>query len=151
MMSAFFILLPVCNFIQERYPIIWKARLLSFQSAFFTTVCIVVFVFVVWGSLRDVTSRSVDMEGPPGEGHSANPHFWARSQICEKRLLASSYLSVRMVLGGSHLTDFHERRYFSMFRKPVEKIQVSLKPGKNNGYFTWRPVYIYDNISLISC
>jgi hypothetical protein len=36
------------------------------------------------------------------------------------------------------------------FRKYVENIQVSLKPDENNGYFTWRPVYIYDNISLDS-
>jgi hypothetical protein len=25
--------------------------------------------------LQDVTSHSVDREGPPGEGYSANPHF----------------------------------------------------------------------------
>ena len=31
--------------------------------------------------------------------------------------------------------------------KPI-KIQVSLKSDKLNRYFTWRPVYIYDNISL---
>jgi hypothetical protein len=30
------------------------------------------------------------------------------------------------------------------FKKSVEKIQVSLKFAKNNGYFTWRPMYIYD-------
>jgi len=35
-----------------------------------------------------------------------------------------------------------------MFRKFVEKIQVSLKSDKNNGYFTWRPIYIFDHISL---
>jgi len=28
---------------------------------------------------------------------------------------------------------------FGYFRKPVEKLQVSLNSGKNNGYFTWRP------------
>jgi hypothetical protein len=38
----------------------------------------------------------------------------------------------------------------SIFRKSVEKIQVSLKSDKNNGYFTWRPMYIYDYISLNS-
>ena len=26
------------------------------------------------------------------------------------------------------------------------KIQVLLKSGKNNGYFTFRPIYIYDHI-----
>ena len=29
-------------------------------------------------------------------------------------------------------------------------IQASLKSDKNNGYFTWRPMYMYGNISLIS-
>ena len=37
---------------------------------------------------------------------------------------------------GSHWTDFHESWYFSIFRKITEKIQVSLKSEKNNGYFT---------------
>jgi hypothetical protein len=32
----------------------------------------------------------------------------------------------------------------------VEKIQVSFKSDKNNGYFTLRPVYIYNYISLNS-
>ena len=36
------------------------------------------------------------------------------------------------------------------FRKSVDKIQVSLKSGKNNRYFTWRPIYIFNNISLNS-
>ena len=31
-----------------------------------------------------------------------------------------------------------------------EKIQVSLQSDKNNRYFTWTPMYIYDNISLNS-
>jgi hypothetical protein len=32
----------------------------------------------------------------------------------------------------------------SIFRKSVEKGQVLLKPDEYNGYFTWRPMYIYD-------
>jgi hypothetical protein len=63
--------------------------------------------------------------------------------------LAIVYLSVRMEPLGSHWTDFHKIWYLSIFRKFVEIIQVSLKSDKNNGYFTWRPMYIYDNISLI--
>jgi hypothetical protein len=62
--------------------------------------------------------------------------FLARSEKCEKRLLASSYLSFRMEQLGSHWTDFHEILYLRIFRKYVEKIQVSLKSDKNNGYFT---------------
>ena len=37
-----------------------------------------------------------------------------------------------------------------LFRKSVEKIQVSLKSEKNNGYFTYRSFHIYDNILLNS-
>ena len=32
----------------------------------------------------------------------------------------------------------------------VEKIQVLLKSENNNGYFTWRPICIYNHISLSS-
>jgi len=37
-----------------------------------------------------------------------------------------------------------------MFQKYVEKIQFPLKSNKNNGYFEWRPIYIFYHISLIS-
>ena len=39
---------------------------------------------------------------------------------------------------GSHWTDFDEAWYLCIFRKSVEKIQVSLKSENKNGYFTWR-------------
>ena len=58
--------------------------------------------------------------------------------------------SVRMEQLGSHWTDYHEIWHLSIFRKYVEKIQVSLKSDKNKGYFTWRPIYIFDHISLNS-
>jgi hypothetical protein len=48
---------------------------------------------------------------------------------------------------SSHWTDFHKIRYLSIFRKTVEKIHVSLKSEKNNGYFTCRPIYIFWIIS----
>ena len=44
--------------------------------------------------------------------------------------------SVHMEQIGSHWTNFHEILYFSSFRKPVEKIQVSLKSDINNRYCT---------------
>ena len=47
--------------------------------------------------------------------------------------------SVRMEQLGSLWTDFHEISYLRVFRKSVEKIQVSLKSDKNNEYFTWWP------------
>jgi hypothetical protein len=66
---------------------------------------------------------------------------------CGKRQLASSCLSVRMEQLGSHLTDFYEIWYLRIFRK-FKKIQISLKSGKINEYFTPRRVSIYDSISL---
>jgi hypothetical protein len=48
----------------------------------------------------------------------------------------SVYLSpVYMDQHGSHWIDFHEW-YLSIFKKSVEKMQVSLKSDKNNGYIT---------------
>jgi len=44
--------------------------------------------------------------------------------------------SVRMEQIGSYWMDFHEILYLRIFRKSVEKIQVSLKSDKNKGYFT---------------
>jgi len=64
-------------------------------------------------------------------------------KIYEKRLLDSSCLSVyphgktRFPLDG-----FWWNSIFENFRKSVKKIQVSLKSDKNEGYFTWRPIYI---------
>ena len=62
----------------------------------------------------------------------------------------SVHLSIHMEQLVSHCTGFHEILYLGTFRKYVEKIQVSLKSNKNNGYFTRGPMYIYDNISLNS-
>jgi hypothetical protein len=64
-----------------------------------------------------------------------------------KATLDSSYLSVRMEPLGSHWTGFHKILYLRIFRECVQKIQISLKSDENNGYFTWRRLYIYDKIS----
>jgi hypothetical protein len=61
------------------------------------------------------------------------------SQSCEELLLASSCPSVRPPanmeqLGSSHWNDFCEIWYVSIYRKSVEKIQVSLK--SDNECFT---------------
>ena len=74
------------------------------------------------------------------------------SQNFKKRILASSCLSVRLsawdssaAATGGILIKFDVLR---IFRKFVEKIQISLKSDMNNRYFTRRPMYIYDSISL---
>jgi len=48
---------------------------------------------------------------------------------------------------GSNWTHFHEIWYLSIFRKSLEKIQLSLK-FDNSGYFTWKPTTIHDNTSF---
>jgi hypothetical protein len=82
-----------------------------------------------------------------------SPHFlgaFAKLRKATVSFLVSVYPSVLMEHLGSHWTEFNEIWYLSIFLKSVEKIQISLKYGKNNGYFTWRPIYIYDHISLSS-
>jgi len=37
-----------------------------------------------------------------------------------------------------------------IFKNSVEKIQVQLKSEENNGYITWRPIYIFYHISVSS-
>jgi hypothetical protein len=70
-------------------------------------------------------------------------HFLACSQNYENRLLASSRLFVLIEKLGSHWNDFHEILHLSIFRQPVEKIQVSLQSDKNKEDFKWRPVYVH--------
>ena len=57
------------------------------------------------------------------------------------------YRTIRFQLDG-----FSQNLIFECFfpRKSVEKIQVSLKSDNNIWYFTWRPVHIFNNISLNS-
>jgi hypothetical protein len=47
-----------------------------------------------------------------------------------------------MVRTGSELKAAESR----ICRESVEKNEAWSKYDKNNGYFTWRPVYIYDNM-----
>ena len=69
-------------------------------------------------------------------------------KIAKRDYLASLCLSVYpQGTPLSHRMDFHETWYLSVFRKSVEKIQVSLKSSKTNGYFTWRPLYTSYHIS----
>jgi len=81
-------------------------------------------------------------------------HFQACLQNDNKRLLAASCLfirlSARMEHLRSHWTDFHEIWYLRIFRKSLNKIQVSLKQDKNNLQFTWRTIYIFYHILLSS-
>ena len=55
-------------------------------------------------------------------------------------------LSVRMEQLSSCWVDCHEIWYLKIVRQSVEKIQIWLKSDKNDGYFTWKHVYIYDSM-----
>jgi len=49
---------------------------------------------------------------------------------------------------GSHSTDFYEILYWTTFQESVwENSSFIKKSNKNNRYFTWRPMYIYDGIA----
>jgi hypothetical protein len=65
----------------------------------------------------------------------------------EKRLLDALWLFILlwvcMEKFGSHQTDFREIWYLCIFKKSVENIQVWLKCEKNDGQFTWAPMYNY--------
>jgi hypothetical protein len=74
--------------------------------------------------------------------------YLARSQNCEKQLLGSLRVSVRLEI-GFHLTYFREK-YLSIFLKSVEKIRIQLiSDNKNNGTLhEGRNMYIYNHTSL---
>jgi len=48
------------------------------------------------------------------------------------------------------LDSFSCNLILNIFRICVKKIVVSLKSDKSNRHFTWRPIYIFDHISLSS-
>jgi hypothetical protein len=67
-----------------------------------------------------------------------------------RNVIISLVISIRMERLGFHRTVFRVIWFLNIFRKSVEKIQLSLKSDKNNWYYTWRPMYIYDHFSLNS-
>jgi hypothetical protein len=68
---------------------------------------------------------------------------FAKLQKAIISFVTSACLSVRpsvpMEQFGSHWTDFNEIWYLRIFRKSVEKTQVSLETDRNEGQLTWRP------------
>ena len=55
-------------------------------------------------------------------------------------LAMSVRLTVRVEQLGSHSTDCLEILHLNVFRKSIEKTQVSFRYDKNNGYFRLRRV-----------
>jgi len=75
--------------------------------------------------------------------------LWSSGLLCSARVQKTIVL-IYFTKEAWHLADFHETWYLSIFWKCVKKSQVWLKSYKNNGYLTWRPMYIHNNISLSS-
>jgi len=72
---------------------------------------------------------------------SFRTRFYAPLRNCEKRLLATSYLSMRMQQTRVPPDGFSLHLIFRDFRKSVEKIlELDLKFDKNDEYFMWRPM-----------
>ena len=69
----------------------------------------------------------------------------SKSDYLPRRVCHSFCLSPCLKPLFSKRTHFYDISYFSIFRKSVDESQVSLKSDKNNGYFTWRLMYIYVN------
>jgi len=72
----------------------------------------------------------------------------AKNDYQPRKACPSVLLSVCMEHLISHWMGSYENLCWIIFRKSVKKIQVSLKSEKNNGYCIWKPMYIYDSISL---
>ena len=79
--------------------------------------------------------------------------FWARSQNCEKQLLASSCLSVCLFvstqkLGASSGRISMKFDTWVFFEHLSRKNPFSLKSYNNSRYFTWRSIHAYNNTTL---
>jgi hypothetical protein len=82
-----------------------------------------------------------------------NSIFRRFSQNCEKRLLASSCMSVCPSAWSNSVRTgqiFMKFEISGFFRKSREKIQVSLTSDKNNEHSTWRPMHTDGSSSLNS-
>jgi hypothetical protein len=67
-----------------------------------------------------------------------------RALAKSRKATISFVISIHVDNSASPWTFYHEIRYLRIFRKFVQEVQVWLESEKNNGYFKWRPMYIYD-------
>ena len=84
--------------------------------------------------------------------------YQAPSKNCEMRLLASSCVSFRLYVRPSvRLSEWKKsaptlRNFMKFiwvfFQKSFVKFKFLLKSDKNNEHSTWRPIHIYNHISL---
>jgi len=72
----------------------------------------------------------------------------AKSDYWLCHICPSVLLPVRLEQLDFHWRNTLENLCLRIFPKSFDRIQVSLKSDKNNGYFVWRPIHIYET-SLI--
>ena len=89
---------------------------------------------------------------PPLDGFSWNVIFEDFSESLPRnfKVVYSLYFESIIRLLNQLIGRYCAFRWLWWTNMFVEKIQVWLKSNKNNGYFTWRPMYICDNIWLNS-
>jgi len=88
---------------------------------------------------------------PEREDKPSYVTVWRFRKICEKWLLTSSCLSVRLQATTVFSLDgFSWNLILEVFGKSVEKIQILFKSDKNNAYFASRLMFMHGNISLSS-
>ena len=81
---------------------------------------------------------------------------WTLVFTCFRKIAKSDHLllpvslSIRVQRLGSHWTDFSWNLIFKLFFENLSKILMFDWNLTNKEYSTWRPMYIYDNISLDS-
>jgi hypothetical protein len=103
-------------------------------------------------------SRCVGVKNclPPPPPPSTNYYYVSRVSVfrCLRRITKSDYWIRHVCLSTRPhgttrlpLDVFSWNCIFEYFSKICRKIQVSLKRETHNGYFTWRPIYIFDHIS----
>jgi len=73
-------------------------------------------------------------------------HKIAISDNQHRHVCTYGYLSVRLSAwnNSAPIEGIFMKFISTFFEKSVEKIQFALKSGKNSGYFTWRPIHIFD-------
>ena len=80
------------------------------------------------------------------------------TSFCSVLILWSVFMCISFVISVSPavcphgttqlpLDDCHEILHLNIVQKYIQKFPVSLKSDKNNRYFTWRPLYIYDHFA----
>jgi hypothetical protein len=106
---------------------------------------------IKWKHNVEIISADLDSLSPKTRKRNwflkafANLRKAAISFVMSVRLSVCPHGTIRLAIGG-----FSWNLILRILRKSIEKIQVSLNSDSNNGYFTWRPMYIYDTISANS-